>query len=112
MKYLTIAIGALSLTGLAGASALAAQDIEPLPEPVPSETPMPEMEAPAEPVTDDAGIPVEEPVPVDPAPPVPIEEEDMPPPPAETDSLEDEDETIDPLDPAGMGEEPETEEPL
>ena len=110
MKYLTIAIGALGLTGLAGASAISAQDIEPLPEPVPSETPAGNMEPPAEPVTDDAGIPVQDPVPADPAPPVPVEEEDMPPPPAETDSAEDE--ALDPLDPAGMDEEPETEEPL
>ena len=110
MKYLTIAIGALGLTGLAGASAVSAQDIEPLPEPVPSETLAPEMEAPAEPVTDDAGIPVQEPVPTDPAPPVPVEEEDMPPPPVETDSAEDEE--IDPLDPAGMEDESETQEPL
>ena len=111
MKYLTIAIGALGLTSLAGASAISAQDIEPLPEPVPSETPVPDLE-PAEPATDDAGIPVQEPVPADPAPPVPVEEEDMPPPPAETDSAEDDDTAVDPLDPAGMDEEPETEEPL
>ena len=111
MQYLTIAIGALGLTGLAGASALSAQDIEPLPEPVPSETPMPDMEAPAEPVTDDAGIPIEEPVPADLAPPVPVDEEDMPP-PTETDDQDGADEVVDPLDPAGMEEEPETEEPL
>ena len=110
MKYLTIAIGALGLTSLAGASAISAQDIEPLPEPVPSETPAPDMEPPAEPATDDAGIPVQEPGPADPALPVPVEEEDMPPPPAETDSAEDR--ALDPLDPAGMEEEPETEEPL
>ena len=110
MKYLTIAFGALGLSGLAGASAIAAQDIEPLPEPVPSETPAPDMQPPAEPATDDAGIPVQEPVPADPAPPVPVEEEDMPPPPAESDSAEDE--ALDPLDPAGLEGEPETEGPL
>ena len=110
MKYLTIAIGALGLTSLAGASPILAQDIEPLPEPVPSETPAPDMEPPVEPPTDDAGIPVQEPGPADPAPPVPVEEEDMPPPPADADSAEDE--ALNPLDPAGMDEEPEAEAPL
>ena len=107
MKYLTIAIGALGLTSLAGASPISAQDIEPLPEPVPSEMPAPDME-PAEPATDDAGIPMQEPVPADPALPVPVEEEDMSPPADAEDTSED----LDPLDPAGMEGEPQTEAPL